>query len=62
MKKSKLDALLWEQNLFESFIYPEATNISQENLDSVCFENINELSVSRDEDYNIKLTCISHMD
>lgn len=62
MKKSKLDALLWEQNLFESFIYPGATNISQENLDSVCFENINELSVSRDEDYNIKLTCISHID
>lgn len=61
MKKSKLDALLWEQNIFDNFIIGEATNISQENLDDVLFEFIDELGVSRDDDYNIKLTCIRHI-
>lgn len=57
---SKLDALIWEQIIFDNFIH-DTTDISQENLDDVPFENLNKLSVSRDENYNIKLTCIRYI-
>ncbi len=58
---SKLDSLLWEQIIFDNFIISGSTEISQENLDDVLFDCIDELSVSRDDDYNIKLTCIRHI-
>lgn len=58
---SKLDALLWEQIMFDNFIIHGATDISQENLDDVSFEDIDKLSVSRDEDYNIKIRCIRYI-
>ena len=61
MKKGKLDALLWEQNMLGNLFIQGATDISQENLDDVLFEYVDELGVSRDDDYNIKLTCIRHI-
>lgn len=61
MKKNKLDALLWEQNMFDNLIIQGATDISQENLDDILFEYVDEFGVSRDDDYNIKLKCIRHI-
>ncbi len=62
MKNNKLDALLWEHNMFDNFIIQGATEIWQENLDEICFKNVDELRVARDDDYKIKLTCVRHID
>ena len=52
MRNSKLDALLWEQMPFDNLIIQGNSVITQENLDYIPFEDIDELCLSRDDDYN----------
>ncbi len=60
MNKRKLDSLLWEQIPFENFIAGHA-GIKQENIDDISFEDVDELCVSRDDDYNIKIICVRYL-
>ena len=43
MGKRKWDSLLWEQIPFDNFIFPEHSDIKQENMDELSIENIDEL-------------------
>lgn len=61
MGNSKLDALLWEQIPFDNLLIPGASVIVKENMDFIPFEDIDELCLSRDESYNIKITCIRRL-
>lgn len=43
MNKRKLDSLLWENIPFENFIIVGHSGISQENLDDVFWDDVDEL-------------------
>ena len=61
MNKRKLDSLLWENIPFDNFIICGCSDIKQENLDDVFWDDIDELSISRDDNYNIKISCVSYL-
>lgn len=61
MNKKKLDSLLWENIPFGNIMILGNDAIKQENLDEVFWDDLDELSVSRDEDYNIKITCVRNL-
>lgn len=56
MNKRKLDSLLWENIIVDNFIFSGHADIKQENLDNVFWNEVDELSVSRDDDYNISIS------
>jgi len=57
MLKRKLDSLLWEQIPTEEYLSINCRNVEQEYLDEIPFEDIYELRISRDDNYNIKVFC-----
>lgn len=61
MKKSKLDALMWEYIPSENIVINGATKFDQENLDEIPFEDIDEFYLSRDDGYNIRISCVSRL-
>lgn len=61
MNKRKLDSLLWENIPFTNFILASRQEIYQENLDEVSWDDVDELSVSRDDDYNINILCVKYI-
>jgi DNA-binding ferritin-like protein (Dps family) len=61
MNKRKLDSLLWENIPFENFIIVGCADIKQENLDDVFGDDVDELCVSRDDDYNINISCVRYL-
>ena len=61
MNKKKLNALLWEDIPFQNFIIVGHSIIKQENLVDVFWDDVDELCVSRDEDYNINISCIRYL-
>lgn len=61
MNKRKLDALLWENIPFKNFIIVGHSDIKQKNLDEVFWEDVDELCVSRDNDYNINISCVRYL-
>ncbi len=61
MNKRKLDSLLWENIPFENFIIVGYSGIKQENLDDVFWDDVDELCVSRDGDYNISISCVRYL-
>ncbi len=61
MNKRKLDSLLWENIPFENFIIVGHSGIKHENLDDVFWDDIDELCVSRDDDYNISISCVRYL-
>lgn len=61
MNKRKLDSLLWEYIPFENFIIVGHTDIMQKNLDDVFWDDVDELCVSRDDDYNINISCVRYL-
>lgn len=58
MGYNKLDALMWEYNIFEHEWSLCDKAITQENLNSIPFEDVNKFRVFRDNDYNINISCI----
>lgn len=61
MNKRKLDSLLWENIPFENVIIGVHSSIVQENLDDVLWDEVDELFVSRDDDYNIEVSCVRYL-
>jgi len=61
MNKRKLDSLLWENIPFENFIIVGHSEIRQENLNDVFWDDVDELCVSRDDDYNINISCVRYL-
>lgn len=61
MDKRKLNSLFWENIPFENFIFVEQSEIYQENLDKVFWDDVDELCVSRDDDYNINISCVRYL-
>lgn len=61
MNKKKLDSLLWENIPFDNFIICGHKGIKQENLDEVFWDDVDELYVSRDDNYNIKVSCVRYL-
>ena len=61
MNKRKLDSLLWENIPLDNFIICGHEGITQENLDEVFWDDVDELCVSRDENYNIKISCVRYL-
>ena len=61
MNKRKLNSLLWENIPFENFIIIGHSDIKQENLDNVFWDDVDELCVSRDDDYNIRISCVRYL-
>lgn len=61
MNKRKLDSLLWESIPFENFIIGGHVSIVQENLDDVFWDDVDELCVSRDDEYNISISCVRYL-
>lgn len=57
---NKLNSLLWEHIPFENFILYGA-RITHENMDEVLWDEVDELKAFRDEDYNISISCIRHI-
>lgn len=62
MNKEKLDSLLWEQVPLENFLIPGHYEIKQKNFDDISLDNINELYVFRDDDYNIGISCVEDLE
>lgn len=59
MGNNKLDALLWENIPFDNMIVtPSSTTITSENIEGIPFEDVDELMISRDAVYNIKISCV----
>jgi hypothetical protein len=52
---------LWENIPFDNFIICGNKSIKQENLDEVFWDDVDELCVSRDDNYNIKLSCVRYL-
>lgn len=46
MNKRKLDSLLWENIPIDNFIVSEHSDINQENLDDVFWDDVDELCVT----------------
>lgn len=61
MNKRKLNSLLWENIPFENFVTAGHSRIYQENLDEVFWDDVDELCVARDDDYNISISCVRHL-
>ena len=61
MNKRKLDSLLWENIPFDNFIIVGHSGINQKNLDDVFWDDVDELCVSRDDDYNINILCVRYL-
>lgn len=61
MNKRKLDALLWENIPIENFIFSGNSDIKQENLDDVYWDDVDELCVTRDDNYNISILCVRYL-
>lgn len=61
MNKRKLDSLLWENIPIDNFIVSEHSDINQENLDDVFWDDVDELRVTRDDNYNISLSCVRYL-
>lgn len=59
MRRDRLESLLWEQIPFENFVM-YGGSITQENLDEIPFETVDELKISRDSDYKINVSCVGH--
>ena len=59
MRRDRLDTLLWEQIPLDNFVM-YGGSITQENLDAIPFETVDELKISRDSDYRIKVSCVGH--
>lgn len=60
MGREKLDSLLWEQNIFDNYIVHGA-EIIHENMGDVFWDEVDELKASRDDDYNVTVTCKRHI-
>ncbi len=58
MNKHKLDALLWEHIPFEDLVFQGVTKLTQENMDDLPIDDIDEFHLSRDEGYNIQIICV----
>ena len=61
MNKKKLDSLLWENIPIDNFIIGGHADIKQENLDEIFWDDVDELSVSRDDNYNISISCVRYL-
>lgn len=61
MNKRKLDSLLWENIPIDNFIVRDHSDLKQENLDDVFWEDVDELYVSRDDNYNISISCVRYL-
>lgn len=57
MRNEIIDSLLWESIPMNNLIVQSGLGISQENLDEIPIDQIDELYISRDEHYNIKIIC-----
>lgn len=57
MNLNKLSALMWESFPEDNLVLMGLTVITEENLDELPVELIDEIRISRDEDYNIKIFC-----
>lgn len=61
MNKRKLDSLLWENIPIDNFIICGHSDIEQENLDDVFWDDVDELYVTRDDNYNISISCVRYL-
>ena len=61
MNKRKLDSMLWENIPLDNFIIIGRKGIKQENLDNVFWDDVDELYISRDDNYNIKISCVRYL-
>lgn len=61
MNKRKLDSLLWENIPLDNFIVSGHSDIKQENLDDVFWDDVDELCVNRDDNYNISISCVRYL-
>ena len=61
MNKRKLDSLLWENIPGDNFVISGHSDIKYENLDDVFWDDIDELFVSRDDNYNISISCVRYL-
>ena len=61
MNKRKLDSLLWENIPIDNFIVSGYSDIKQENLDDVFWDDVDELCVTRDDNYNISISCARYL-
>lgn len=61
MNKRKLDSLLWENIPIDNFIISGHLDIKQENLDVVFWDDVDELYVTRDDNYNISISCVRYL-
>lgn len=61
MNKRKLDSLLWENIPVDNFIVSGYSDIKQENLDDVFWDDVDELCVTRDDNYNISISCVLYL-
>lgn len=61
MNKKKLDSLLWENIPIDNFIFSGSSDIKQENLDDVFWDDVDELCVTRDDNYNISISCVRYL-
>lgn len=61
MNKRKLDSLLWENIPIDNFIVSGHSDIKQENLDDVFWDDVDELCVNRDDNYNISISCVRYL-
>lgn len=60
MGMNKLNSLLWGHIPFENFVL-YGVKIVHENMDEVLWDEVDELKAFRDEDYNISISCIRHI-
>lgn len=60
MNRRKLDSLMWENIPFDDF-FRFHPSFKQENLDNVFWDDVDELIVSRDDDYFIKISCVRYI-
>lgn len=61
MNKRKLDSLLWESIPSNNLIAYGYSDINQENLNDVFWEDVDELYVSRDDNYDISISCVRYL-
>lgn len=61
MNKRKFDSLIWENIPVDNFIISKHSDIKQENLDEVFWDDVDELCVTRDDNYNIRVSCVRYL-
>lgn len=57
MRNEIIDSLMWESIPLNNLIIQSGLGISQEKLDEIPIDQIDELFISRDEHYKIKIAC-----